>query len=99
MPDLRYMRFQTASLPFRRTGLRADNQRFVGGNNDAAAKADIAVVQHGRLAGRYRPLRRVENEFGGVLIEIAQFARCVGHAVAGFAGVAAGLGTLGQGET
>ena len=58
--------------------------------DDAAAQADLAVVQHGRLAGGDGPLRlrgAVQGETGAV--GLRQLRGRIGLAVAGFAAVGA----------
>src|SRR5690606_36759164 len=51
--------------------------------NDAAAEADIAVVQHRRLAGRHRPLSLLKLQVEGVAFHSGHRARRVGLPVAG----------------
>ena len=79
--------------------LSGDDDGLVCGHDNAAAQADVAVIQHGGLTGRYRPLRFVEHQLDRFIIEITQFAGRVRHAVAGFAGVAPFSRPFGQGET
>src|SRR3569623_3162889 len=62
-------------------------------DDDAAAEADFAVIEHNGLSGRARPLRAVDREFERVIVAPGDAAGRVGLAVAGLGGV--GLGRIG----
>src|SRR5690606_20787969 len=63
-------------------GIGKAGKRSGSGVDDAAAQADLAVVEHGRLPGRDRPLRRAEAQLNLPGVDPVNVAGCIGLAVA-----------------